>query len=370
MGFMRIGWIIAVIVIALIVWRGIEFVRTAGFFRTLEPKHLVCVSVGGVIGPEDVTIDAERQRAYLSGFDRRAAAEGSPVPGAIWMYDLSNPRAVPVNVTPWADETFQPHGISLRVSPEGVRRLFVVNHGGGRQSIEILKERGDTLEREKTVTGDALRSPNDVAAVDETRFYVTNDHWYKEGNALRAAEDYLGLPLSNVLYYDGKTFKEVAESIAGANGVHLTTDGATLYVSAARGSNIHVFDRNPDTGTLERRKSMKMPGMPDNIEPAPDDSLLVALHPKPLQLLAHFKDPAKPAPSQVVRVNPATGEAMTLYLDTGEELSGASTAAAVEGRLLIGDIMEPKFLDCVLELEKEKEKDKSGKEPAEAQNPQ
>lgn len=346
---MRIGWIIAVVVVAFIVWRGVEFMNAAGFFRDLEPKPQICVSVGGVIGPEDVTIDREAQRAYLSGYDRRAAAAGTPKAGAVWSYDLSDSDATPVNLTPWADETFLPHGIGLHVGADGTRRLFVVNHGGGTHTVEILEARGGRLERVSTVRGDALRSPNDVTAAGDTRFYVTNDHWYQEGHLLRTAEDFLGLPLTNVLYYDGQMFREVADGLAGANGIHLSTDGSIIYVSAARGEALRVYERDPETGNLTPRKRIAMPGLPDNIEPAPGGNLMIALHPKPLKLLSHMKNAGKHSPSQVVRVDPETGGITTLYLDPGEELSGASTAAVHDNRMLVGAIFERKFLDCTLE---------------------
>lgn len=345
---MRAVWIVVIVIVAFIVWRGLEFVSAAGFFRDLEPSPLVCVSVGGVVGPEDVTIDRERAVAYLSGYDRRAAMRGEPKAGAIWTYDLSDPQAVPVNVTPWADETFQPHGVSLHVDSDGVRRLFVISHGGGTHTIEILEERNGVLEKVKTLKSEALRSPNDVAAVDGVRFYVTNDHWYEVGHPMRTAEDFLGLPLTNVLYYDGEKFREVAGGLAGANGIHLTGDGATVYVSAARGETVHEFERDPDSGSLDRRKRLRVPGLPDNIEPAENGGILVALHPKPLKLLEHFQDAEKHSPSHVVRINTASGAVSTLYLDPGEELSGASTAAAHQDHLLIGAIAEPKFLDCSL----------------------
>ena len=343
---MRIGWIIAILVIAIIVWRGIEFVTAAGFFRDLEPKPQICVSVGGVIGPEDVTIDEDARRAYISGYDRRAAAAGTPKAGAIWSYDLTDPDATPVNLTPWADETFLPHGISLHVGADGDRRLFIINHGGGAHTVEVLDLRKGELVQKKTLRSDALRSPNDIAAIDGTRFYVTNDHWYEEGSILRQAENFLGLPLTNVLYYDGDSFREVADGLAGANGIHQSADGGRVYVSAALGSSVHVFNRDPDSGDLDARKRIAVSGMPDNIEPAPEGGLIIALHPKPLELLDHMQDDDKTAPSQVIRLGPETGETTTLYLDLGEELSGASTGAVHDGRLLVGAIFEPKFQDC------------------------
>jgi arylesterase/paraoxonase len=37
----------------------------------------------------------------------------------------------------------------------------------------------------------------------------------------RLAEDYLGLSLSNVIYFDGMRFFEVANEIAFANGINV-----------------------------------------------------------------------------------------------------------------------------------------------------
>jgi len=67
-----------------------------------------------------------------------------------------------------------------------------------------------------------MHSPNDILPVGPTSFYVTNDH----GNSTvlgRMAEEYLQLARSYVLYYDGQNFRKVAEALAYANGINMTS---------------------------------------------------------------------------------------------------------------------------------------------------
>ena len=134
-----VRFILLVLLIAAGVWVYF-FLQAAGYFRTLEAKFDgTCkpVTAAGLVGTEDITIDAETNTAYLSGYDRRATMAGHPAPGAIWSYDLANPNAQPVNLTPGADASFMPHGISLYRAPDGKKTLFVVNHGNNKQTVEI-----------------------------------------------------------------------------------------------------------------------------------------------------------------------------------------------------------------------------------------
>jgi arylesterase/paraoxonase len=362
---MRILWIIVALIVALIAWRGYEFADKAGFFRSLTPVSPGnCKQVTGVIGPEDITIDQERGIAYISGYDRRATFLGygqpetpdrQPSPGAIWAYDLNAADPAPVNLTPDADSGFQPHGISLHIDTDGTRRLFVVNHGNNQHSIELFELTEFGLVRVKTWSSSEgtspkpeIRSPNDVLAVAPRKVYFTNDHLYPPGHFMRFAEDFLGVPLSDVYYLDGGSITRVVSGIAGANGINVSADRRTVYLAAARGGAIHVFDRDINTGQLTKRKSIAVPGLPDNIELEPDGKLLVALHAKAFAFLDHVKDAAKKAPSQIVRVDPETGTVETVYLNLGEELSAASTGARWKNRLLIGAIFDARFLDCTL----------------------
>lgn len=337
------------LVAALLLWRGYEFVSTAGMLRDLEPQMAgTCTIVPGVVGPEDHTIDPATGVVYLSGYDRGAAIEGTPTPGAIWAYDLNDPEAVPINLTPDADAGFLPHGISLYTGEDGAQRLFVINHGNGEQAVDIFALTDSGLQKLKTVTGELLRSPNDVVAVSPEAFYFSNDHRFLADEAMRPFEDFLGLPMTDAVYFDGSEFRSVAPNLAGTNGINVSADGKTLYVAAARGSALHIYDRDLETGDLAHRKAIVLPGLPDNIERLEDGKLLVALHPKALDLLAHFGDPTNNAPSQIVKIDPETEDVETVFLSLGEDISAASTGAQYGDRLIIGAIIESKFLDCDL----------------------
>jgi arylesterase / paraoxonase len=347
---MRTFLVILAAVIALVVWRGFEFVSTAGLLRDLEPKMAgSCTIVPGVVGAEDHTIDAETGLVYLSGYDRRiVVAGGQPTPGAIWSYDLNDPDAKPVNLTPNAGADFLPHGISLYIGEDGMRRLFVINHGKDEQSVDIFDVTPLGLLKVKSVSGELLRTPNDLVAVSPEAFYFSNDHRYLQDDAMRPFEDFLGLPLTDAGYFDGENFTVAIENVAGANGINVSADGSTLYLSAARGSVVYVYDRGIESGDLTYRQSIDLPGLPDNIELLDDGNLLVALHSKVLTMLAHFGDEAVDAPSHIVEVDPESGAVETIFLSLGEDISAASTGARLGDRLIIGAIFDEKFLDCDL----------------------
>ncbi|MBI1210797.1 MAG: hypothetical protein GC190_04995 [Alphaproteobacteria bacterium] len=345
-----VRFIILVLLIAAGVWVYF-FLQAAGYFRTLEAKFDgTCkpVTTAGFAGPEDITIDAETNTAYLSGYDRRAAMAGHPTAGGIWAYNLADPNAQLVNLTPEADASFLPHGISLFRASDGRKTLFVVNHGANRQAVEIFDVEPGKLTHRRTVTGPELISPNDVVGVGPDQFFFTNDHAHREG-FLRQVEDYMRLKQSNVGYYDGAKFYPALHDIGGANGINATPNGDTLFLSAGSEQKVYVYDRNLQTGVISQRAAVDVPGYADNIELLPDGSFLLGIHSKVLDLLQNVGDPTHLSPSRIMRLTPdgrGGYNVADVYVNLGQEISGASVGAALGKRLLIGDIFEPKFLDC------------------------
>jgi len=66
---------------------------------------------------------------------------------------------------------------------------------------------------------------------------------------------------------------------------------------------------------------------------------------------AFFADPSKPAPSEVFRVALSDGlpqAAALVYGDLGQGIGGASVAAVMGQRLLIGSPLDAKILDCTM----------------------
>jgi arylesterase/paraoxonase len=337
------------ILAGLIAGWGIYLYWVAGQFKFIEPHFSgTCKVVGGVIGPEDITIHPRTGIAYVSACDRRAVQGGRPGSGAIYAYDLNAVNAEPVNLTPDADPDFRPHGIGLFAGDEGRDVLFVINHQGGEHRIEVFDLQDGDLTQRKVLTSSMLVSPNDVVGVGPEAFYVTNDHRYPSGWR-RTLEDYLRLRRSNVLFYDGSGFVEAASGIGYANGINVSPDGRLLYVCSITEGALHVYDRDPRSGSLEHREEIVLHTGADNIEVDAEGGLWIGAHPQLLTAARHFKDPRALSPSQVLHLTPRAGggyEVQEVYLDTGEQIS-ASTVAAVRGnRLLIGAVFEPKFLDC------------------------
>ena len=100
-----------------------------------------------------------------------------------------------------------------------------------------------TVERviyEKTETDESLVSPNDIVAIGDKKYYFTNDHGYTSKLGL-IAENYLGLKVSNVVYFNGAAFKEVAGGIAYANGINYDQKRNLLFVASPRGFQVNVY---------------------------------------------------------------------------------------------------------------------------------
>jgi len=344
-------WILAVAALLVIaIWLA-DFLDAAGVFVELEPHTPgVCTKVAGVVGAEDITIDPETGVAYISACDRRRAGRGEAVRGGLYAYDLAASEPRIRDLTPDAGPDFQPHGMSLYRAPDGTRVLFVINHGGGEHAVEIFDLRNGRLVHRARIRGEQLVSPNDVAGVGADAFYVTNDHGHPSG-FMRTLEDYLRLRSSSVYYYDGGLFHRVLSGVGAANGINTTPDGRTLYLDAASERMLYVYDRDPGTGDLSERARVAIGGFPDNVELSEEGDLLIAVHVKVLELVAHMKDASALSPSEIILISihgerPYTRE--MLYLDLGRQISGASVGAIWKDRMLIGAIFEPFLLDCRL----------------------
>ena len=335
----------------------------AGSFRTITPHFAGrCRLIDGPVGPEDLTIDAGANRAYVSASDRRAAATGRPVPGAMWAYALDAPDTDEtrlVNLTPDATTYFQPHGISLWVGEDGRRALFVVNHpapgnGWPAHTIEIYDIGDAGLVHRATLTDPRLIMPNDVVAVGLDRFYVTNTHAHAPGWA-QTIETYLQLREAQVLSYGPGGFRTAATDLLFPNGINVSRDGQTVYIASVTGLSVLVFDRDPRTDALTARGEIPVGSGPDNIEIDADGALWVGSHPKLLAVQRHAADASARAPGQVIRIRPgrddASAQVEEVYLSDGTPIGAISAAARRGDRLLMGQIFGRGFLDCVMDQE-------------------
>ncbi|UZE96270.1 SMP-30/gluconolactonase/LRE family protein [Alkalimarinus alittae] len=225
-------------------------------FYPIEPHFSgQCKPVTGVTGAEDITIDHANQFAYISADDRRATMANKPVSGGIYGLDLSKPDARPLLLTSSFSKDFHPHGIYLYHNDKDEDVLFVINHrNNGEQQIEIFDINDvDTLTHRQSITYPELVSPNDIVAISPTQFYATNDHGYPPGHWMQPLEDYLGLPLSTVSYYDGKQGHIVVTGLQFSNGIAISPNLKTLYVAEIMNRKISIFDRDTSNGSLSKR---------------------------------------------------------------------------------------------------------------------
>lgn len=342
-------WLIglATVVVLVVAWV-FHLVWVAGELKTLAPHFAgECVAVQGATGAEDIVIHHGAGVAFVSAADRRAMLAGRSPHGAIYLYDLADPQHRLRNLTPDASADFSPHGVSLYVGPDGRATLLVVNHERMHHTVEVYDWDGQALSHRKTIADPMMVSPNDVHALDHERFFVTNDHANPPGFA-RTIEEYFRREISNVLYYDGSRFREAASGIGLPNGVNASPDGRTLYVASTITGSIRVFDLDAPKGTISPKGRIELGSGPDNIDVDTDGRLWVACHPKLLTFVRHVSDPAVLAPSQVFRIDPAGGKVEEMFLDLGSAISASSVAAFHHGRMLVGTVFDPKFLDCRL----------------------
>lgn len=347
-----IAAVILVGIASVLTWR---FLSAAGYFTAIKQEVAAqCSTVASPPGPEDIEIDRAHGQAFVSATDRRAILAGNKAArGGIYVIDLTAPvdhwQLQPVTAAEPAD--FHPHGISLYVGPDGMRRLFAVNHhSDGGQSVDIFDVAADGgLTLVRSVTDPLLVSPNDVVAVGPESFYATNDHG-TANPTIAMLDDFLLSRDSNFVYYDGKAMSVAGDLLLFANGIAKSADGKKIYVAESLGLTLHFYDRNIETGVLTPSDSARLGTGLDNIDVEEDGSLLIAAHPKLTSFLAHVRDAKNLSPSQVVRVEMASegtgGRAGTIYLNLGKQISGATVAAGYGDLMLLGNAFDPNILVC------------------------
>lgn len=323
--------------------------NTFNQFREVENRFDgACSPVSGVDGPEDIETTPTLGRAFLSTLDRRA---GPDARGAIFAVLTDDP----LDSENWRDRTggvpaaFRPLGLDYFENGD-VRRLFVVNEA--KKSVEIfeVQTNGD-LSHLGSVAEKRMTSPNDVVAVGPDSFYVTNDADPGRGSLLGRLQFISRSTSGKVLFFDGATARIAAEGLRFANGVELNARKTRLYVAETSGQALRIYDRDPQTSLLTLAKIEPLPAAPDNLNLAWDGSIWIGAQPKPLILPLVERDPTLRAPSSVLRYDDKDGVAspMTeIFSDSGDLISTATVAAVSGSRLLIGSLLDDRYLVCNL----------------------
>lgn len=257
-----------------------------------------------------------------------------------------------------APKDFHPRGIGIFRSPDGsgIFLLAVNRHAqamGGKthfsiDSFEVTNPKtAPALVAQGTIEGGLLTDPQDVAAAGPGAFYVSNGTG--GSSFLRALVGYGVLPGSNILYFNGMSFRVAADGLYDARGLVLTPDGTHLLAASLTSRSLKSLSREPFSGNLTEGDSLTLPVAPEKITLDSTGQLWVAGHASLFGWRAFAADPAKPAPSQVFRVMLTGGvpvQAEQVYGNDGKEIAAASVAASAGKQLLIGSSLDGRLLAC------------------------
>lgn len=324
---------------------------STGFFRTVQPHFEgKIVKKVPLKGAEDITTSLIDSFAIISATNRFGYPRTKEEHGALYYMELKSGSFQLKNLTPKLPFAFAPHGISI-FKKDSTYTVAAINHTEAGHSIEVFTLIGDQLQHLKTCQSEAMISPNDVVLVDEQRFYFTNDHAYTEGIGL-LAEEYLGLTACNVVYFDGKSYKEVANDIAYANGINIDVKRQLLFVSSVRDFIVKTYHIE-QADKLQFIEDIPCGFGVDNIELDEAGQLWIGGHPSLLGFSSYSKGKKAIAPSEIIKLNyikQGEYELESIYVEDGEVMSGASVASPFGNLIFAGNVMDEEFL--ILELEK------------------
>ncbi|OAT03947.1 serum paraoxonase/arylesterase 2 [Blastomyces gilchristii SLH14081] len=350
---------------------------------------------------EDIVIDHDHGLAIIS-FDPSRSEWNTvmgifknPDPrGSLYVYDYAAAGTIKeLELTGFPDNIdFHPLGINFfRSSPKSKTRLFVANHQRTGSTVAVFDVDYD-LSQAKYVTtisdnDQAILSPNSIAPVSYTQFYVTNDHRYMARTRpfWNKIETSFSMPWSWVAFVDFSSPEDlkcviVASNIAFTNGIIVTPTGKEVIVASSGSDAVYVYERDPQSNLLSSsRETIPLSFHPDNVnfdhsldisDPTVFDTegrflrgVTVGGHPSLIKLMRMINSPEKlNAPSWVAEVRRGTGldpapcpaappqpkfYARTLYQSNGEHFPSSTTGAmdSKRGHLLISALYGKGVLD-------------------------
>ena len=323
----------------------VGLMKSTGFFRSIEKEFdgNILKKIN-IVGAEDITINHIDSFAIISSTNRKNLPAIDQEHGALYFFDLKNINSKPVLLTENFHKPFAPHGISI-YSKNNETTIAAVNHTINGEFIEIFKLKDLKLTHIKTLENELVSTPNDIVLLDHETFYLTNDHKFKTG-FMRIIEDYIGLSISNIIFYDGKKFVEAAKGISYANGINYDENRNLLFVASPRKFEIKIYKKETDNSLTFIENIYCGTGV-DNIEFDLKNNLWIGAHPNLLHFNSYAFGYNNISPSEIIKLQYFGIENYkleTVYLENGEEMSGSTVAAPFGNLILMGNVMDDHFL--------------------------
>ncbi len=336
--------VLLILLLGLLIFVANIFIST-GFFRTIENKfNGEIIKKINLPGAEDIVISRKDSFAIISSTNGRALPSTNKEYGGLYYLDLKNDNYKPISLTADFKKPFAPHGISM-IKIDSIYKILAISHTENSHSIEVFELNGKKLKHRKTLKHPTMISPNDIKIIDEHRFYFTNDHKYTKG-MMRFLEDYGGLSISNVMYYDGENYTEVADGISYANGINIDEKRKLLFVASPRKFLVKVF-KIKDDNSLEFIENIDCKTGVDNIEFDVDGNLWIGSHPNLIHFAEYAKGNKKTSPSEIIKINYIDKKDYTIeqvYMEDGTEMSASTVAVTFGNLILTGNVMDKHFL--------------------------
>jgi arylesterase/paraoxonase len=285
--------------------------------------------------------------------------QSNNVKGSIYLYDFKKPElgAKRLKIKPSKDfnlDTFQPHGTSLLEDElKGEHLLYVISHPkNSDDTVEKFRylPKTNELVHLKSFISDKFHITNDLAAVEEDKFYISNYLYFRSHFLTTVELVLLPFGLGSVLFYNGTEFTVIESGLHSPNGILLSKDKRYLYVSIIVRGIVNVYTVNADT-SLTLIQSVAIHTAADNFHLSQaGDALYTGAHPVTHEVLAHLNDPALLAPSSILRLPLKNGKIVPediteLFYDHGDLISGSSIATVYNKKLLIGSVIN-KLVVC------------------------
>lgn len=323
-------------------------------YEELEPPN--CRFIEGIeTGAEDIDILPNGLAFLSAGLKYPGVHSFAPDEhGNMLLLDLNEeePKPVILKISSGFDiDSFNPHGISLYVNDKDDSvYIFVVNHPKISTTVELFRfqEEEKSLLHLQTIEHELLQSVNDIAAVGPESFYATNDHYFLNPHG-RLAEDYLAIPLENIVYYSPNEVKEVASGFNFANGITMSHDKKYVYACSMFDNSISVFEKHTNW-SLSPVKELQIDKVVDNLclDPTTGD-VWIGCHIDAWNIFNY--DPKSLPGSEVLRLQNILSKNPILtqvYVNNGSKLQASSVACVHDGRLVVGSVYH-KAIYCDLE---------------------
>lgn len=336
--------LLLVVPLLLVVYVGYDFI-SIGILRTVDNSFDgTTVMEIELKGAEDITVSATDSFAIISSTARGVYPPKVTEQGGLYMMELKSGDFIVKHLTHDFKGPFAPHGISMW-KQDSTHVIAAINHTQEGHSIEFFELAGEELTHLRTERNPALISPNDLVLMDSEQFYVTNDHGYTKGIG-KLMEEYGNLAVSNVMYFDGKDYTEVAKGIAYANGINYDRDRQLMFVASPRRFLIKVYMRT-DSGSLTFVEDVPCGTGVDNLEFDNEGNIWSGAHPKLLSFAAYAMGKQETAPSEIVKMTyrgQGDYSVESVYTNDGSQVSATSVAAPFGNLLLVGTVKDDKML--------------------------